>query len=114
MKQLRALAMCVLITTAFLPSKSNAQVVAAEIALTGLTAKQIISKFESAASRLLQEGENRGNALMVQMGNQLRVATQNASIALAAQQNTTFENLGKTEQSFLRNSTRLFAQVRAR
>lgn len=71
-----------------------------EIPLAGVVVGKLIQQFQDAASRLLFEGENRGNALLVTLGNQMRVATQNADVLLKDQQNTLFDNLGVSSQTF--------------
>jgi hypothetical protein len=84
-----------------LPHRANAQVGGfAKVALTGFTTSQILKQFEGIADRLLATGELRGSALMVQMGNQMRVATANASLAMADQQNTMYQLLGRQQQQF--------------
>ena len=87
---------------------ANAKVV--EIALQGVVASKLIGQFEDAASRLLYEGENHGNALIVSLGNQLRIASLNAELVLSKQQNTLYENLGNNQQAFF---TQLNAIIRA-
>jgi len=69
------------------------------IPLTG-SINSIIKKFQDAASRLLFEGENRGDALLSSLGNQLEVATKNAQLAFSDEMNKTFDKLNNTGQSY--------------
>ncbi len=71
----------------------------ASIPLSG-SVNNIIKKFQEAASKLLFEGENRGDALLSSLGNQLEVATQNAQIAFSEETDKTFDKLDQTGQSY--------------
>lgn len=70
------------------------------VLLAGRAVKDIISDFQNAASQLLFQGENRGNALLSSLGNQLSVETQNANIVFKDQQKLLFGNLDKSSQDF--------------
>ncbi|HWJ30213.1 MAG TPA: hypothetical protein VNS32_27000 [Flavisolibacter sp.] len=71
----------------------------AQVPLSG-TINSLIKKFKDASSLLLFEGENRGDALLSSLGNQLEVATQNAQIAFSNEMDKTFDQLNGTGQSY--------------
>lgn len=81
-----------------------------ESVLTGLTVSKLIDKFEDTSRRLMLEGENRGNALLTALGNQVQVATAHAKLAFRDEQNTMFDSLGRTGQDYF---TQLNSIVRA-
>jgi hypothetical protein len=80
-----------------IPSLIQAQGVAT-VATSGVVAKKLLNQFEDASNRLLQNAGQQGDILASKLGDELRVATQNASIALASQQNKLFEQLKPDEQ----------------
>jgi hypothetical protein len=72
---------------------------AVAVALSG-TIGAVIDKFEQSANRLLLDADNRGNALMSGMGNQLLVATQNAKLAFAEERDKSFDELNTTGKNY--------------
>jgi hypothetical protein len=72
----------------------------APVGLLGMSVSKMVDKFHEIASELMFEGENRGDAVLEMAGNRLDVAIQNANIIMSNQQNTLFNNLSVSEQSF--------------
>lgn len=73
----------------------------ATVALSGFVVSKLLDQFEGTANRLLQNGSTAGDALSTKFGNELRVATKNAELALATERDKTFEQLNQSEQSLL-------------
>ena len=59
----------------------------------GKLLKDIIGEFERSASRLIFQAEGSGSIVAARFGNELRVATRNAEIALERQLNQSYRKL---------------------
>jgi hypothetical protein len=85
----------------------------ATVALTGVVGKKLIGDFESSANRLLQDAGQQGDIMEAMLGNELRVATQNMSLAMADQQDKFFQELSPQLQSAFQLMNGLIEQVNA-
>lgn len=91
-----------------LPTAARAQI--AEVALSGVVVGKLIDQFEETATRIIQTGENSGNALVVSAGNQVHVSIRNAGIMLSDQRDKTFDQLDNGQREFF---TQLNTMVRS-
>jgi hypothetical protein len=83
------------------PTKSYyppAQIGLVAIPLAGFLVKDLISKFQEVAHRMMFEAQNTGDALLTKFGNELEVATKNLDYVLSKQQATLFDNLSVQQQ----------------
>jgi hypothetical protein len=80
------------------PINSSGQTGIATVALGGFLVGDLIKKFQEAASRILFEAQNTGDALMSKFGNQLDVAARNLNYVFTNQQNMFFEQLSVQQQ----------------
>lgn len=79
--------------------QTSAQVGIATVALGGYEVKSIIDKFEDASNRLIQNASTNASGLASKFGNELNVATQNASYYFDKNRKKTFEDLSIQEQN---------------
>ena len=90
-----------LIPLFFLTTKLYSQLEIPTAIVGGEVAKSVIDKFEQTASKLLSQANSAGNALLSKAGNELNVASKNASLLLSDQLNTTFDKLSAENQKLL-------------